>query len=116
MTTINKKDHGFKRRIVSQALTAAAVRTMECTITDGVRTFCNNLLHETSLSTKEAPQGWSSKQNMTDSFGRLTFDVIGDLCFGRNWNVMNDERNRKFLEIVPDGVAGLLLVKPRFLL
>ena len=115
MSTINKKEHKLKRRIVSQALTAAAIKSMETHIIDGVRVFCKNLSNETSVST-EIAQGWSSLQNMTDSFGRLTFDIIGDLCFGQKWNVTNSGRNRKFVEIIPDGVAGLLLVRRRFLI
>ena len=116
MTTINKKEHRFQRRIVSQALTAAAIKSMEIYIIDGVQTFCKNLSNESSASTEVALQGWSSPQNMFDSFGRLTFDIIGDLCFGHKWNVMNSSRNRKFVETIPDGVAGLLLVGHCFLI
>lgn len=61
-------------------------------------------------SSKPMASEWSDSRNMTKHFARLTFDVVGDLAFGRKWNVVNSERNRSFLDLIPDGTAGLLLV------
>lgn len=111
MTTINKVHHGFKRRVTSQALTATATKNMEATLQENLRTFCHGLVDDDAWERELKPGTWGPTRNMTDRFGRLMFDIIGDLCFGRVWNKMNRKENLSFLSIIPDGVAGLLLVR-----
>ena len=111
MTTINKAHHGFKRRVTSQALTATATKNMEATLRENLRTFCRGLVDNNAGDCQLKPGTWSTTRNMTDHFGRLMFDIIGDLCFGCTWNKMNRKDNLSFLSIIPDGVAGLLLVR-----
>ncbi|KAL8841180.1 MAG: hypothetical protein Q9170_001034 [Blastenia crenularia] len=110
ITIINKVEHGFRRRITSQALTTSAIKSMEELILDNVTSFCNQLVNAASPDAAEPVNGgWSAGRNMTDWLARLTFDIIGDLCFGRKWNVVNAKRNRSFLDAIPAGTAGLLL-------
>lgn len=115
ITIINKATHGFRRRIVNQALTAAAVKSMERLMLGNIRSFCNELVENKSEEDVEPlSREWSAARNMTDWLARLTFDIVGDLCFGRNWNVVRSERNRSFLKIIPAGTAGLLIVRQIF--
>ena len=78
---------------------------------ENMRNFCDQL-GNSKLASELVQSEWSAGRNMTDWLARLTFDIVGDLCFGRNWNVVNSERNRSFLQIIPAGTAGLLLVTP----
>ncbi|KAL9593580.1 MAG: hypothetical protein Q9219_007485 [cf. Caloplaca sp. 3 TL-2023] len=110
ITLIDKVQHGFRRRITSQALTISAIKSMEGLILDNIRNFCEQIItlggHGSARKTSD---DWSPGENMTEWLARLTFDIVGDLCFGRKWNVTSSERNRSFLEAIPEGTAGLLL-------
>lgn len=112
ITIIDKVQHGFRRRIMSQALTIPAIKSMERSILENVQNFCDQLVGIQSRDVAEPmSREWSAGRNMTDWLARLTFDIVGDLCFGRKWNVVKSKRNRSFLEAIPAGTAGLLLVK-----
>ena len=52
MTTIDKKEHGFKRRIAAEALTDTAIQEMKGGITPIIERFCEKMLDErTSVPT-----------------------------------------------------------------
>lgn len=115
ITFIDKAQHGFRRRIINQALAVSALKGMERLMLDNIRKFCDQLVDTEPQDAAELPsREWSTCKNMTDWFARLTFDIVGDLSFGRNWNVVDSERNRSFLKNIPAGTAGLLLVSPVF--
>ena len=41
------------------------------------------------------------------------FDIMGDLAFGRQFDMLKSDVNRWILDLLPDGVHGLLLVSMR---
>ena len=104
LTMIDKERHGFKRRILSQGLTTSAIKLMEDHI------FKNTDIFYENLTDKERKADWSSARNMSDWTGYLTFDIMGDLCFGRNWNIMKNETNRDLTKAFSGGVWILSLV------
>ncbi|MCJ1244247.1 hypothetical protein MMC30_001445 [Trapelia coarctata] len=103
MTTIDKKKHAFKRRVDSEALSANTIKSMESLVLDNARTFCRYMVDE-------KPAGeWSDARDMTNWFGYLMFDIMGDIVFNRNWDMMAVEDNRPIIDTLTQGVSGLNL-------
>lgn len=81
---IDKVQHGFRRRITSHALTVSANKSMEDLILDNVRDWFGKLVSAEIHDTAEpANREWSVSRKMTNWLSRLTFDIVGDLSFGR---------------------------------
>ncbi|KAL8909086.1 MAG: hypothetical protein Q9207_000420 [Kuettlingeria erythrocarpa] len=103
MTTIDRKKHAYKRRVNAQALTSAAIKSLEERILRNVRVFCDSLVEERLV------MEWSSPKDMTRHVGWLVSDIMGDVTFSKNWDVQRSDRYRKFVEDGPLGVAGIHL-------
>lgn len=61
---------------------------------------------------KEATQNgangkWSKSLNMADEVNYLVFDILGDLCFGKNFNMKEPESDLKH---VPELMATYLQI------
>jgi cytochrome P450 len=106
MTTIDHKEHGFKRRIAAKALTASAMKKMEAGIMKNVRIFCDKMLDDADHVSRK----WNSARNMSQWCGWLVNDIMGDITFHRNWSMLTNEENRDVLEVLSRGVGGLNMV------
>ncbi|KAL9005812.1 MAG: hypothetical protein Q9188_001430 [Gyalolechia gomerana] len=81
---IDKVQHGFRRRITSHALTVSANKSMEDLILDNIRDWFGKLVSAEMHDTAEpANREWSVSRKMANWLSRLTFDIVGDLSFGR---------------------------------
>jgi hypothetical protein len=103
MTTIDKKMHGFKRRVINRALTSTTAESEELMLRN-VRTFCQMLLDQ------HPKDDWNSAKDMTQLVAYVTSDIMGDLTFSRNWNMLKSEENRYILDLLPQGVRGINMV------
>lgn len=103
MTTIDHKEHAFKRRIAAEALTAKALKQMEPGVMRNVNVFCDKMIDDSSDPMKT----WNSARNMSDWCGWLANDIMGDITFHRNWNMLTSEENRDVLKTLNQGVGGL---------
>lgn len=93
-TVIDKTLHGRKRRVMAQAFSDAAIRGMEDNVLTHVRTFVSNLETDSSESEKSGIKGRKAGRNMAHWSNWLTFDVIGDLCFGKTFGMLTREEWR----------------------
>ena len=108
---IDKVKHGARRRIIGQTLTLPSLKSMEGLILDNVRQFCDNLVEARQSNGIElSDSDWSHGRNMTDWNSRLTIDIIGGLLFGHAWDTLTPERKDIFLEAIPAGTKGFLMV------
>ena len=106
LTTIDKTQHAFKRRVTAQALNQRSVQGLEETILYNIRRLCNVLSgHET------ASKEWSSPHNMTNMISYAVSDIMGDVTFSRSWNTLVSTENRHILELLPQGTSGINLVR-----
>lgn len=103
MTTIDRKKHAFKRRVVNRALSSTSSKSEEL-ILRNVRVFTQILAADLRLD------GWSSAKDMTPVVGYVTSDIMGDLTFSRNWDMLKSTANRYILELLPRGVLGINMV------
>ncbi|KAI4169983.1 MAG: hypothetical protein LQ343_005293 [Gyalolechia ehrenbergii] len=114
LTTIDAAAHGKKRRLISQALSGKMVRAMEAHILKHVRTFCNcvgkSKLERLAQNADPVHSEWNIAVDVSTWTNRLTFDIMGDMAFGRTFGVLKDGSNRYIPEILARGVHGLYLV------
>jgi cytochrome P450 len=97
--THNSRDkalHARKRRVLSQAFSDTAVKQMERYVLANVRTFCEQIGTGASDSTK----GWTAPKNMSDWCNYLAMDILGDLCFGKAFHMLERSENRYALDLV----------------
>lgn len=119
LTTIMAREHGHKRRIVAQGLSDSAIQAMEGHFLRNVRKFCSKLVCEeffetNKLSTRmEMSEGWGPPKNMTRWTDYLTFDIMGDLCFSRSFDMLDSVENHYILEVLPAALQGLNTVRQR---
>ena len=110
-SSIDKASHARKRRVLSHAFSDAAIRTMEKYILANVRTFTKALGQKSSVYTNEKPDGqWSAAQNMADWCNYLTFDVMGDLCFGKAFEMLEHPENHHVIDLLGSAAHMHLIV------
>ena len=54
---------------------------------------------------------WSLAKDMIKWFAYLINDIIGEIIFNRKWNMMEDEKYRDILELLPIGILGINIVR-----
>ncbi|KAF1959200.1 cytochrome P450 [Byssothecium circinans] len=104
MSTIDRKRHAVKRRIVTRAIKSISMKEIEGKILKNVRTLCDQLAAEDSGS------DWSQARDMTKHVAYCTSDIMGDTTFSKSWNLLHSEENRDMYYILPRGIGGLSLV------
>ncbi|KAJ5949319.1 cytochrome P450 [Penicillium verhagenii] len=106
LTTIDRKAHGFKRRVTSSALSASAVKGLQDLILQNVRIFCASLQEDKS---PVAEGGWSRSHDMSKTVQYLLSDIMGDVTFSRNWSTQSSSANRHILDLMSLGTSGIHL-------
>ena len=94
---IDKTVHGRKRRVLSQAFSDAALKGMEDVMLLHVRQLCAVLAGDgenTSANSK------GTVRNMGDWFNYLSYDVMGELCFGKSFDMLISEQRRHMIGLV----------------
>jgi hypothetical protein len=100
VTTIDKKTHAFKRRINVRALTSTAIKELG----ESIYKNCGIFLEELGTNVKRGG-GWSKGNDMSKMFSYLTSDIMGDIAFSRNWNLMRSEKYRYMIDILSLGAC-----------
>ncbi|XXH02093.1 hypothetical protein Hte_008459 [Hypoxylon texense] len=94
--TRDKALHARKRRVLSQAFSDSAIKEMERYILSNVRSFCEQI----GAGASEERKGWTAPKNMADWCNYLAMDILGDLCFGKAFHMLERPDNRYALELV----------------
>ena len=105
LTTIDKTQHAFKRRVTAQALNQRSIQGLEEMILKNMRKLCSALYDHDS-----AEKEWSSSKNMTTAISYTVSDIMGDVTFSRSWNTQESAENRYVLDLLPQGTSGINLV------
>jgi cytochrome P450 len=104
-SAIDKQMHARKRRVLSHAFSDVAIKTMEKYILSHIRQLCSNLGERGTvapygdLSEKDKRQ-WTEPKNISNQADWFTFDVMGDLCFGKAFGMLERPDNRFATELV----------------
>ncbi|KAL8719417.1 MAG: hypothetical protein Q9225_003582 [Loekoesia sp. 1 TL-2023] len=83
---VDKVRHARKRRILNAAFSDRALKTSEEYIIQHADRWCE-------LLGDAANNGWSLPRNIADWSDRLVFDILGELCFARSFNIKEPEDN-----------------------
>jgi cytochrome P450 len=99
---IDKTIHGRKRRVLSQAFSDHALKSMEDVMLLHIRQLCAILAGERYGKEMKAEGSHQSLvvRNMADWFGYLTYDVMGELCFGKSFDMLIDSAKRRMIHLV----------------
>lgn len=108
--TRDKALHARKRRVLSQAFSDSAIKEMEKYILSNVRSFCEQV----GIGASEERKGWTAAKNMADWCNYLAMDILGDLCFGKAFHMLERPDNRYALELVSLATTRHLIVSIRF--
>jgi hypothetical protein len=111
-SSIDKHAHARKRRVLSHAFSDTAVKAMEKYILQNVRAFTDGLGRgsSTNAARDDDKKGWSVAQNMADWCNYLTFDVMGDLCFGKAFGMLEKPDNRFAISLIGNAAHRHLIV------
>ena len=97
LTTVNKLVHANKRRTLCSVFSDKAVRSAETFVIDHVDRWNELLLDANS-------KDWSQPKNLARWSDYLLFDILGDLCFGKSFNIKEPEENP--LKMIPHAIAS----------
>lgn len=87
ISAIDKKTHSFKRRIQSQVLSEAGLKTVEGRVLGHVQEFVDYLGSDADAPMSEKTRdadGWGPSKNMSEACNFMTYNVISDLCYGES--------------------------------
>lgn len=48
---------------------------------------------------------WGKRKNVTKLISWLMSDIVGDVSFSTNWNLMQSEKNRHLIDVLPLGAC-----------
>ncbi|KAL3459745.1 cytochrome P450 [Aspergillus heterothallicus] len=82
-STTDKTVHARKRRIISHAMSEAAIRSYEPTILNTIELFCKNLSDPSTFG--------GSYKNMSRWFSYLTYDIMGQLTFSQSYDMLTKD-------------------------
>ncbi|OJJ08116.1 hypothetical protein ASPVEDRAFT_144252 [Aspergillus versicolor CBS 583.65] len=101
LTTIDKRKHGKKRRLISQAFSDAAFRGYEETIQQKIAQLCTALRREGDNSNEIVPDGsWGPAKNMSHWCDWFTFDVMCSVIFGVPWSSLTEKKYRNVPHLI----------------
>jgi cytochrome P450 len=101
--SISKTEHGFKRRVLSFAFSDAALKDMEGMILNAVDTMLEGVR-------KEGAKG----VDMADRFSWLTFDIMGELCFGKTFGMLTEQSQRFVSDLIGKASHNHYIVRSHF--
>ena len=101
-SSIDKSIHARKRRVLSQAFSDSAMKSMENHILAHIRQFCANLTGSSQSQTipNHEQKGYGAPINVSDQANYLTFDIMGDLCFGKAFGMLESPENRFAIDMI----------------
>jgi cytochrome P450 len=90
---IDKSKHAFRRRVLEHAFSESALRSVEPFVLENVRIWCNCLGSSEEAGPVRAGE-WTPAKNMTEWSNYLSYDIMGDLTFGKKFECMKREEHR----------------------
>ena len=103
---VDRAVHDKKRKVSIQAFSDRSIQAAEDFIIKHVDRWCHMMLDGDI-------EAWSTPRNMADWCDYLTFDILGDLCFGRSFESAQPEgkQTREQLHFIQKYMAYMWPVK-----
>jgi hypothetical protein len=113
-SSIDKVSHARKRRVLSHAFSDKAIKSMEKYVLEKVRTFCRALpttqLDFLDVQNSSGEKEWSSSKNMGEYSDWLAFDIMGELAFGKSFDMIERPDNRFASTLIGNAAHRHLIV------
>jgi hypothetical protein len=126
-SSIDKPTHARKRRVISHAFSDKAIRSMDRYILANIAQARNLIASDVVQAATTATQnddvdvdggeskskggGWSRPRNMARWADWLTFDIMGDLVFGKAFGMLESPQNRFAVDLVSSAAHRHLIVR-----
>jgi cytochrome P450 len=112
-SSIDRAMHSRKRRVISHGFSDTALRGMEKYIVHNIQLFTDKIgmqsakaWDEAHVPQKPASNGeWTQPKDMADWCNYLTFDVMGDLVFGKPFHMLSSEENHFAVDLLNKAAA-----------
>lgn len=88
--TIDPQVHARKRKILNQAFTEKSAKHAARFVVEHTERWIDLLVDNTE---DPSADGWTTPRNMSDWNDWLVFDILGDLCFGRSFEIKEPKPN-----------------------
>lgn len=92
---VNQGKHNFRRRVLEQALSSSALKSAERYIINNVRLWVELL-----GSSSKSADGWTLAKNMKEWSSYLSYDIMGETAFGKQFSCMESEEHRYVPDII----------------
>ncbi|KAF7917859.1 uncharacterized protein EAE97_011997 [Botrytis byssoidea] len=105
LTTIDKKIHAIKRRILVKALNPQSVQELQNLIYQNTQRFSEYLRE--GKDGKVSVGEWTHAHDISKALTYLQADIMGDVTFSRNWGMLNDEENRHMVGLMSSSALAM---------
>lgn len=104
LTIRDKKEHGRRRRIISQGFSDSAIRSFAPEMLQLVNKFCDCLIQDNDEVSDEkvGPDGWQPARNMAKWCSYLSFDIMSDLIFGKIYDLLGKPTYRYVVQAIEE--------------
>ena len=112
-TQIDKERHAFGRRILSHAFSPSAIKQLQGKIIGQAEKMFGFLVDDRGARDLEGDRkqgGWSNVKNMSELFGYMMSDIINDLCYSRNFDMLGSEKSRGLGDAFKHGATAISIV------
>lgn len=100
-STIDKQVHARKRRVLSHAFSESAIKSMERYVVANVDDACQVLRQVSAVqhivNIEKDEKGWLPAVDMGKWADYLTFDIMGDLAFGKSFGMTASHPENRFV-------------------
>ena len=112
-STIDKHEAAQKRRIMLKPFSERSLKDMEPLFVSNVDIFCDRLLNAepnfNAPAMKVDKGSWSAPRNMARWTDYLSYDILGDICYGRSFETLTSTKNHYSLEFI-NGISSLVYI------
>lgn len=95
--------HARKRRVINYAFSESALRSAEVFVHNNVDRWLELLGHSTGKGAE-----WSKSIDMADQVTYLVFDILGDLCFGKCFDMKEPNSKMRHIPDIMIDFIGLM--------
>ncbi|KAI1267643.1 benzoate 4-monooxygenase cytochrome P450 [Xylariaceae sp. FL1019] len=88
LNTIDPEQHAKRRKVLNTCFTETSVTTSSAFISEHVDRW-----HQIMLDKHDSTTDWSDSMMLNEQLDHLVFDIMGDLCFGKSFNIKEPGAN-----------------------
>ncbi|KAI9848834.1 MAG: hypothetical protein M1837_006350 [Sclerophora amabilis] len=100
LTITDKKEHGRRRRVMSQGFSDASMRSYEPSMLAQAQKFCACLARSDEQLSAKTVERWLPARNMSQWCNYLAFDTMSDLIFGSDYDLLGKPDNRFVVDAI----------------